>query len=213
VYHPEVDLVLASASPRRAELLAAAGFGFVVCPADVDESMYAGEDPVVYALRVARDKARVVAASCTGAWVIAADTIVVLDGEVFGKPADAADAGRMLRRLSGRTHSVVTGTVVRRGDVERFDADTTQVRFADLSEEDIAWYVASGEPQDKAGAYAIQGLASRFVPAIDGSYGNVVGLPITMVCRLLRELGYTHAWHGARTVDPLPDRRYSGTGW
>jgi nucleoside triphosphate pyrophosphatase len=185
-----VRLILASASPRRAELLTAAGFEFDVIPADVDETPIPGEDPMQYALRVARDKASRVAAHCrvSGAVVLAADTVVVADGEILGKPGDSADARRMLRLLAGRAHDVHTGVVVHQGTAERAEVVTTRVWFHALDESEIAWYVESGEPDGKAGAYAIQGRAARFIERIDGSWSNVVGLPVATVYRLLLEL-------------------------
>jgi septum formation protein len=117
--------------------------------------------------------------------VLAADTVVVVDGRILGKPADDADAARMLRLLSGRAHDVLTGVVVRRDEREAMAVDSTAVSFTPLDEADIAWYVASGEPRDKAGAYGVQGLASRFVARIEGSYSNVVGLPVALACRML----------------------------
>jgi septum formation protein len=187
-----VSLVLASRSPRRAELLSAAGFEFTVEPADVDERARPGESPDAYVCRVAREKAQLVARRRPTDVVLAADTIVVVDGLVLGKPADDADAAAMLRRLAGRAHEVLTGVAIEAQGRSRAEIDRTIVFFAVLSDEDIAWYVASGEPRDKAGAYGIQGLASRFVPRIDGSYTNVVGLPVALVTALLRrplELG------------------------
>jgi septum formation protein len=180
-------LILASASPRRAELLAAAGFVFEVAPQEVDEAVRVGETPEAYVVRVAWEK---VHSACrkSGSVVLGADTAVVIDGEVLGKPRDDRDAADMLKRLSGRTHDVLTGVAVG-GDQLLSDVARTAVRFLPLTDEEIAWYVASGEPRDKAGAYAIQGLASRFVDHIEGSYSNVVGLPIALVCRLLRRLG------------------------
>jgi septum formation protein len=180
-------LILASASPRRAELLLAAGIPFTTHPVDVDEQPRAGEPPRDYVLRVSTDKAR----ACPGpsnAVVLAADTAVVVAAQILGKPVDAADAARMLRLLSGRAHLVLTGVVLRRGDREVAAVEATAVTFAPLTEDDIEWYVATGESSDKAGAYAVQGLASRFVDRIDGSYTNVVGLPVATVCRLLAEL-------------------------
>ena len=179
-------VVLASASPRRADLLTAAGVTFRIRPAEVDERALDGESPGDYALRVALDKARACRAA-PGDVVLAADTVVVVDGLILGKPADDGDAARMLRLLSGRVHHVVTGVAVRSGEREAAVVETTAVTFGGLSDEDIAWYVASGEPRDKAGAYAVQGLASRFVSKIDGSYSNVVGLPVALVCRMLAE--------------------------
>ena len=189
MYHPPMVLVLASASPRRAELLAAAGYRFVVDPAFCDESGRPGEGPPDYARRVAADKAAVVAARHPGAIVLGADTVVVVEGVVLGKPADAADAARMLRLLSGRAHDVLTAVSVRRGSTHVQHLESTTVRFARLRDVEIAWYVSTGEPADKAGAYAVQGLASRYVEAVDGSYSNVVGLPVAPLYRILCELG------------------------
>jgi septum formation protein len=187
-----VRLLLASASPRRAELLRAAGFSFDVISADVDESVRPDETAAAYVRRLAREKSeKVQPASDADVVVIGADTTVVVDGEVLGKPADDADAAHMLRRLSGRTHEVLTGVSVRRGARERGRVERTAVTFAALDEADIRWYVESGEGRDKAGAYAIQGLASRFVPRIDGSYSNVVGLPIACVFELLTAISDT----------------------
>ena len=177
-------VILASASPRRAELLGAAGIPFTVRPVDVDERPRADEAPVDYVVRVALDKVQACVAA-PDAVVLAADTAVVVDGCILGKPADPADAARMLRTLSGRAHDVLTGVAVRRGARTAVEVCSTGVTFAPLSDDDIAWYVASGEPADKAGAYAVQGLASRFVERIDGSYSNVVGLPVALVCRML----------------------------
>jgi septum formation protein len=183
------DLILASASPRRAELLAQAGFTFVVDPADVDETQLADEDAAAYVARVARAKAAVVAARHPpGTLVLAADTTVVIDGDVLGKPEDDADAARMLSRLSGRAHDVLTGVVVRRAADERVEVISTAVTFLTLTGDDIAWYVGTGEPAGKAGAYGIQGRAARFVDRIDGSWSNVVGLPIATVWRMVRTI-------------------------
>ncbi|MCU1327862.1 MAG: maf protein [Bryobacterales bacterium] len=180
-------LVLASQSPRRAELLSAARFDFVVRVADIDETLRPGELPEQYSLRLAREKAAAVHASAEDS-VLGADTIVLLNGEVMGKPRDASDAARMLAALSGQRHEVITGVCLRRGARLLTEAVTTAVWFSPLSEAEIAWYVASGEPMDKAGAYAIQGLASRFIERIDGSYSNVVGLPVSVVYRMLGTL-------------------------
>jgi septum formation protein len=185
-----VRLILASASPRRAELLTAAGFAFDVMPADVDETPLPGEDPMQYALRVARDKAGRVEAHCreSATLVLSADTVVVANGEILGKPQDPGDASRMLRLLSGGAHDVHTAVVLRRGRVERSEVVTTRVWFQPLDEAEISWYVDSGEPEGKAGAYAIQGRAARFIQRIDGSWSNVVGLPIATVYQLVHEL-------------------------
>jgi len=183
-------LVLASASPRRAELLRAAGFEFEVYPVEVDERLQPGERPDRAAARLAETKARSAAAHRPGAVVLGADTIVVIDGEAMGKPADDRDAKRMLRRLSGRTHEVLTGVSIASSGRFLTRVETTRVTMSEMTEEEIDWYVATGEPRDKAGAYAVQGLASRFVSGIDGSYSNVVGLPVSVVYTLIRPLGY-----------------------
>lgn len=185
-------LILASASPRRTELLTAAGYTFEVHPADVDERMRADEGASAYVARLADAKsARVQEQLGAGAddIVIGADTAVVLGKDVLGKPRDVEDAARMLRRLSGRLHQVLTGVSVRRGRRDLTVVEATMVELVPLSEDQIAWYVASGEGRDKAGAYAIQGLASRFVTRIEGSYSNVVGLPVATVDRLIQQLG------------------------
>ena len=183
-------LVLASASPRRAELLRAAGFAFEVVVADVDERANPGESPSTYVRRLAAEKSASALAIVKDpeAIVLGADTTVVVDDVFLGKPASDDDGAAMLRRLSGRGHQVLTGISLRRGALEIGRVESTTVRFAPLSEDDVAWYVASGEGRDKAGAYAIQGLASRFIPKIDGSYANVVGLPVAAVVELLRQL-------------------------
>lgn len=178
-------LILASASPRRVELLRAAGLAFAAVPAEVDETPLAGEAPVAHVLRLARLKAERVAAHHPDDVVLGADTVVATDGLLLGKPTDDDDARAMLERLSGRTHEVLTGVAIARGGEIATGVDRTLVHFAQLSEEDLAWYVASGEPRDKAGAYGIQGRASRFVDRIDGSYSNVVGLPVSLTIRLL----------------------------
>jgi septum formation protein len=210
-------LILASASPRRAELMRAAGYDFDVVVAAVDESIRHGESPATYVRRLAAEKSAaaqvgtakaaphvpghaIVAPYAQESYVgprfsgadepifLGADTTVVVDGEILGKPRDDDDAARILRRLSGTRHEVLTGVSLRQGASEVGRVETTAVYFRSLPEEDIAWYVASGEGRDKAGAYAIQGLASRFIPRIDGSYSNVVGLPVACVTELLRSL-------------------------
>lgn len=180
-------LVLASQSPRRRELLGCAGIPFVVRPASVDESRIGEEDPGEHVCRLAREKAQSVACA-PDEIVLGADTVVVIDGEVLGKPSDREHAARMLRQLSGRSHEVVTGICLRASNRLIVDKESTRVRFVKLPEAEIAAYVASGEPMDKAGAYAIQGQASRFVDRIEGCYFNVVGLPVAMVWRHLQEL-------------------------
>ena len=179
-------IVLASASPRRAELLRAAGIDFEVQPPDVDEAIATGESPNEYVSRLAEAKARLVYERDVRRIVLAADTAVVVDADVLGKPLDENDASRMLRRLSGRTHEVLTAiSVFHPGQIVDTRVDTTTVELAPLSGTDINWYVSSGEPMDKAGAYAVQGLASRFVTRIEGSYSNVVGLPVALVYQML----------------------------
>jgi septum formation protein len=180
-----VRVVLASASPRRRELLAAAGFACDVHAVDADERRLAEEPPEAYVERLARLKASIGLAAHPDRVVVGADTAVVVDAEILGKPADASDAARMLRTLSGRPHVVMTGVAVADRGRTASAVERTTVWVAPLSETAIAWYVASGEPFDKAGGYAIQGLAARFIPRIDGSYGNVVGLPIATLVRLL----------------------------
>ncbi|MGE5205771.1 MAG: Maf family protein [Chlamydiota bacterium] len=212
-------LILASSSPRRLELLRAAGIEFTVESADLPEIPHPGEPPQQFAERMAREKAHVVAQRHRnpGEWVLAADTVVFVNGEILGKPADApdpaADAARMLRLLSGREHCVITGVCLlslaggrsslakpvpssapndqRPATNDFFDvrSETTRVWMDALSEEDIRDYIATGEPMDKAGAYAIQGRASRWIPRIEGCYFNVVGLPVPLVYRMLRERG------------------------
>lgn len=181
-------LILASASPRRAELLRSAGFDFDIQPSEVDETPRDGEAPVDYTLRVARDKAQHVGKFPTsaGAVVLAADTEVVANRRILGKPRDSADAAGMLRLLSGTAHEVLTAVVVRAGERERSEVVSTTVHVVTLSDEDIQWYVASGEPMGKAGAYGIQGRAARFIDRIEGSWSAVVGLPVASVHRLLR---------------------------
>jgi septum formation protein len=182
-------LILASASPRRAELLTSAGFVFEVAPTDVDETAAPEEPPRGYALRVAREKAAAAeAGQGRAAAILAADTVVVVDGEILGKPRDRADSRRMLRLLSGRVHEVHTAVVLRTGPRERAEVVTTRVSVLPLDDAEIEWYVASGEPEGKAGAYAIQGRAARFVDRIEGSWSNVVGLPLANVARMLKEL-------------------------
>ena len=183
-------LVLASSSPRRTDLLRAAGFTFEVTPVDVDERLRPGEAPEAYVSRLAEAKADAVIRTAEGIRVVlGADTTVVIDGLVLGKPADDADAERMLRLLSGRTHDVLTGICLRSGSRRLVHVETSRVRMTSLSEAEIRWYVESGEPMGKAGGYAVQGLAARFIESISGSYSNVVGLPVASVYRLLKMLG------------------------
>lgn len=189
-----MKLILASASPRRAEILHDAGFSFHVLSSAVDETPIPGESPADLVQRLADAKADLAAARAVGpAIVIAADTVVTLDGRIFGKPRSSDDARRMLEALSGRTHSVITGvTLIRLPDAERCSfVETTLVHFAKLAAEEITRYLASDEPHDKAGAYAIQGLGGRFIPRIEGDYFNVVGLPLAHLTHALAELGYS----------------------
>ncbi len=196
-------LVLASASPRRRDLLAQAGYRFRVHPAHIPEDPLPGEDPVVYVTRLAREKAEAVFCQLTtnggseairldgksSLAVLGADTTVTLDNTILGKPEDAADARRMLRLLSGRTHRVITGVALVTAKGAEVAAEVTAVRFLTLSEAEIADYVAGGEPNDKAGAYAIQGRAATWIPRIEGCYFNVMGLPLALVSALLESCG------------------------
>jgi septum formation protein len=189
-----MKLILASASPRRAEILRDAGFTFHVMSSAVDETPYPDESPHELVQRLADAKAELVAARAVGpAIVIAADTEVVLERRVFGKPRSTDDARRMLENLSGRTHSVLTGvSLIRLPDAERIQfVESTLVHFAPLSAEDISRYLATGEPHDKAGGYAIQGRAGRFIPRIEGDYFNIVGLPLARVTQALADLGWS----------------------
>jgi septum formation protein len=204
-------IVLASASPRRQELLRSAGIPFTVQPAEIDETPRQGESPRNCAERLAREKAFYVFKSRPGEWVLGADTIVVIDEAILGKPRDENDAARMLRLLSGGTHRVITGVCLGGGKgggqwsaasdakplktedrelrawVEDARSETTMVTMCDLSDAEIRSYIATGEPMDKAGAYAIQGIASRWIPRVEGDYSNVVGLPVALVYRMLME--------------------------
>ena len=189
-----MKLILASASPRRAAVLRDAGLSFTVLSSAVDETPIPGESPQALVQRLADGKAELVAARAVGpAIIIAADTEVVLDGHILGKPRTSDDARNILKHLSGRTHSVMTGvTLVRLPDSERRRfVETTLVHFATLSDEEITEYLATEEPFDKTGAYAIQGRAGRFIPRIEGCYFNVVGLPLARLCQNLDELGWS----------------------
>ena len=196
----EKSLILASSSPRRQELLREIGIPFQVHAANINEDQSAGEAPMEYALRLAREKAEAVAARYPQSYVLGADTIVVLKGEVLGKPINHADAARMLRLLSGRTHEVTTAVsliapnlvvpnLVVPGTLAETRASTTKVYFREIAEAEIQQYVAGGEPMDKAGAYAIQGGASRWTDRIEGEFTNVVGLPLSLVTEMLRTTG------------------------
>jgi len=181
-------IVLASASPRRAELLASAGFTFTVQPAGVDEQTRRGEVPADYVLRIARAKAAAIGIDRreSGSVILAADTAVVVAEEILGKPADDTDAVRMLKLLSGRVHEVFTGVVLLDAGGETVEVARTQVRLLPLTDLEIGWYVGTKEPEGKAGAYAIQGIGARFVDWIEGSWSNVVGLPVATVDRMLK---------------------------
>jgi len=193
----QLPLILASASPRRQELLREAGIPIEVHPADVREERADGEEPVGYACRLAREKAQSVAARFPGRYVLGADTIVVVDEHILEKPADAQDAARMLRLLSGRVHIVTTAVSLARPDgfIDTHSA-TTEVSFRDLEDKEIRQYIAGGEPMDKAGAYAIQGGAGAWVQRIQGEYSNVVGLPLSLVITMLVSRGYLRGERG-----------------
>ena len=185
-------LILASASPRRRELLTQAGYAFEVQPAHVNEDLRPGEEAIAYVVRLAREKALFVLAEMSSKGpaapqvvVLGADTTVTLDGHILAKPKDATDAARMLRMLSGRTHRVITGVAIATAKGVEVAAEVTGVQFRTLSDEEIATYVASGEPMDKAGAYGIQGLAAKWIPRVEGCYFNVVGLPLALVATML----------------------------
>jgi septum formation protein len=201
-------IVLASASPRRRELLSQLGYRFLVHPADVDEDQNPGENPLAYVTRLAREKAQAVFAGYAAnvdaqkenpapikdVLVLGADTTVIVDGEILSKPADAADAARMLRQLSGRSHSVATGVALVSSERVDTAVEVTFVQFRALGEEEIADYVATGDPLDKAGAYGIQGYAARFIPRISGDYFNVMGLPLSLVNTMIEaRLGLRHS--------------------
>src|SRR5271168_1354344 len=189
-----MKLILASASPRRAEILRNAGISFAILSSAVDETPFPDETPYQHVQRLADAKAELAAARAVGpAIVLAADTVVTLDGRIFGKPRSTDDARHMLENLSGRTHAVVTGvSLIRLPDAERRSfVESTLVHFAQLSAEEITRYLATEEPHDKAGAYAIQGRAGRYIPRIEGDYFNVVGLPLSRVTQALAELGWS----------------------
>jgi septum formation protein len=203
--HPAPRLILASGSPRRRELLGQLGLPFQVIVSGAPEDVPPGLDPELVAIRLAEQKARAVTAKLDDGLVLGADTIVVLDGEILGKPVDDDDAARMLRRLSGRAHRVTTGLALidtATGDIAR-DAVTSVVRFRPLTEGQIAAYVASGEPHDKAGAYAIQGIGAELIACLEGCFTNVVGLPLCAVAKLLNGAGVAvpEFWPGCLLPD------------
>lgn len=190
-----MKFILASASPRRRELLAAARFDFDVIPSSVPEVHQPGESPEEYVARLSRDKAAVVAARYLDRWVIAADTTVLLGDELLEKPSDAADAKRMLAAIAGKTHMVYTGVTLQNAAAGFHETRVaeSEVRILPLTEREIDWYVATGEPFDKAGAYAVQGIAAMFIDSVHGSFTNVVGLPLALLYQMLRKAG----------IDPL----------
>ena len=188
----QYNLILASGSPRRRELLERVGLSFTVHPADVDETLVPGLTAQEQVMRLSQIKAEAVAKELTGDGVIlSADTVVVLDGTILGKPKNSADAERMLRALSGRGHLVLTGITVRRGPEIETRCEETEVHIRPLSQREIQTYVATGEPMDKAGAYGIQGQGALLVERIDGDFFNVMGLPVLLLSRMLAEFGVT----------------------
>ena len=191
-------VILASASPRRRELLALVGIEHEVRPANIDESLLAGETPVAHAERLARAKAHTIAGREPGAVVIAADTIVVVDGDVLGKPRDAGEAHAMLRRLSGRTHTVLTAIAVARGALTESAVESVDVTFRALTDAEITAYIATGEPMDKAGAYGIQGYGATIVERVDGDYFSVMGLGLRRLIELLDRIGAPYSFGGGR---------------
>jgi septum formation protein len=201
-------LILASGSPRRRQLLTQAGFAFEVQPGEICEDPLPREDPVAYVTRLAREKAQAVFERvASGAesqshvdgvsgnleaeplLVLGADTTVTLDGEILGKPLDAADASRILRKLSGRSHRVITGVALVTRDRKEVASEVTAVKFLTLSDDEIEAYIATGEPMDKAGAYGIQGIAAKWIPRVEGCYFNVMGLPLALVATMLEGRG------------------------
>lgn len=194
-----MKFILASASPRRRELLQSIGLELEVRPSHVPEVHQPGEAPEEYVARLSRDKAAALAGVFPSDWVIAADTTVVLDDQLLEKPADAADAARMLAQLAGRTHTVYTGVTLENSALGWRDTRVaeSEVRMLPLSDADIEWYVATGEPLDKAGAYGVQGKGAMFIEAIHGSYTNVVGLPLAMLFQMLRKAGVDPLTRGA----------------
>lgn len=192
-----MKVVLASASPRRRELLTLAGIPHTVSPADIDESVHPGEAPHAHVERLAREKAAVIAARFPDALIVAADTVVVLDGDIIGKPASVADAERTLARLQGRTHTVVTGMALVLNGRTVSGVEDVAVTFGSLTATDISEYVATGEPMDKAGSYAIQGYGATIVRQIDGDYFAVMGLSLVRLVDLMKQLGVRYRFGGA----------------
>ena len=194
------DVILASQSPRRRELLSLVGISHAVQPADIDESALVNEEPRAHCQRLAREKVATIAAREPDALIIGSDTIVVVDGDVLGKPRDEAEARAMLARLSGRSHIVMTAVAVRWRGQERSAVEEAGVTFHALSPDEIAAYVATGEPMDKAGAYGIQGFGATIVARVDGDYFAVMGLPLQRLVRLLAELGVRYTFGGGLTI-------------
>jgi septum formation protein len=192
---PTRALILASASPRRSELLRLAGLTFTTRPVGLDETALPGEEPAALAARLARAKAAALPAPAEPALILGADTVVILAGRVLGKPADATEARVMLRLLAGRTHEVITAVAARATPEETFTLEhaTSRVRFTPMTDEEIDWYGATGEGLDKAGGYAVQGRGGLFVAALEGSYTNVIGLPMEQVVPMLRRHGFRPA--------------------
>ena len=193
-----MPFILASSSPRRRELLTSIGIPFDVVPSHVPEEHQPGEAPEEYVARLSRDKAHAIAAKHPSQWVIAADTTVLLGDQLLEKPVDPADAARMLSLIAGKTHTVYTGVTLQRLDQQYCETRVaeSEVRMLPLSPRDIEWYVATGEPLDKAGAYAVQGIGAMFIDSIHGSYTNVVGLPLATLFQMMRKVG----------IDPLKDQ-------
>jgi septum formation protein len=187
---PKEKLILASSSPRRAEILSAVNWPFEAVTANIDETRRESEDAVSYVRRLAEAKARAIAGELSSGLVLGADTIVLVEGEILGQPRDEEDARRMLKLLSGRWHEVLTGVALVRARENHcvVDTETTRVRFGEISAHEVDWYVATGEPNDKAGAYAIQGRAALFIEEIQGDYFNIVGLPVRLVYELARRM-------------------------
>ena len=187
------NLVLASSSPRRAEILTAVGWPFTAVTAGIDETRRPNEQPVEYVQRLAKEKAEAVASSLESGLVLGADTTVVVEKTLLGQPHDQEDARRMLRLLSGKWHEVLTGVaIVRLSGESKVDYETTRVRFAEMSEKEIDWYISTGEPKGKAGAYAVQGAAALFIEEIQGDYFNIVGLPIGLVFEMVKAMSSPH---------------------
>jgi septum formation protein len=194
-------IILASGSPRRAEILRTVGWPFEIMVPDIDETRRTNEDAVTYVQRLARSKAEAVAQRAPSSPIVAADTTVVIDEQILEKPSDQNDAGRMLRKLSGQWHQVITGVALIDGSTSQIQVrcEKTEVKFAAMSQDEIDWYALSGEPMDKAGAYAIQGLGARFIERIRGDYFNVMGLPLRLLYEMVREFSAKPEPNGART--------------